>query len=152
MPKPIVFLFSFLLIAANSFGQEECLLVLRGKVVHEENNEPIEGAYVWLIDSEKGAVTDSQGNFRISKICQGEQTLKVQYLGHKDNLEKVNIKSNMSITIRLMAEDVQLEGVEIPFPIGLDGDPHTIPGLGTRDGLHGGGEIDHVQLPLQRER
>lgn len=113
MPKPIVLLFSFLLITANSFGQEECLLVLRGKVVHEENNEPIEGAYVWLTDSEKGAVTDFQGNFRISKICSGEQILKVQYLGHKDNLEKVNIQSNMSITIRLMAEDVQLEGVEI---------------------------------------
>ena len=89
------------------------MLILRGKVVHEENNEPIVGAFVWLIESETGAVTDTQGNFRIQKICQGEQNIRVQYLGHREYLEKISIQSNLNLTIRLVAEDMELEGVEI---------------------------------------
>lgn len=113
MSKSVTLILSFLIMAFNASGQESCELTIRGKVVHEENNEPIVGAYIWLIESEIGAVTDMQGNFRISKICPGNHTLRVQYLGHKEHLEKLNIKSNLNITIRLLAEDVQLEGVEI---------------------------------------
>ena len=46
----------------------------------------------------------------------------------------------------------ELEGVEIPFSVRLDGDPHTIPGLGARDGLHGGGEISNIHPPAQSRR
>lgn len=113
MFKFITLILSILLLAVNAFGQEACMLVLRGKVVHEENNEPIEGAYVWLIEAETGAVTDALGNFRIQKICPGEQTLRVQYLGHKEYIEKITLISNMNLTIRMSAEEVQLEGVEI---------------------------------------
>ena len=113
MFKFITLFLSILLLAVNAFGQEACMLVLRGKVVHEENNEPIEGAYVWLIEAETGAVTDALGNFRIQKICPGEQTLRVQYLGHKEYIEKITLISNMNLTIRMSAEEVQLEGVEI---------------------------------------
>ena len=113
MFKFITLFLSIILLAVNAFGQEACMLVLRGKVVHEENNEPIEGAYVWLIEAETGAVTDALGNFRIQKICPGEQTLRVQYLGHKEYIEKITLISNMNLTIRMSAEEVQLEGVEI---------------------------------------
>lgn len=113
MFKFITLFLSILLLAVNAFGQEACMLVLRGKVVHEENNEPIEGAYVWLIEAETGAVTDALGNFRIQKICPDEQTLRVQYLGHKEYIEKITLISNMNLTIRMSAEEVQLEGVEI---------------------------------------
>jgi iron complex outermembrane recepter protein len=113
MNKPIILLFFFILLAFNALGQEGCAWTIRGKVLHEENNEPIVGAYVWLIDSETGAVTDNQGNFRIQKICPGELTLRVQYMGHKEHLEKVNLTTNINLTIRMKAEDIQLEGVEI---------------------------------------
>jgi iron complex outermembrane receptor protein len=107
-----LFFFVFLL-AIQAFGQEPCTWTIRGKVVHAENNEPIIGAFVWLLESETGSATDNQGNFRIQKVCQGEYTIRVQYLGHKEHLEKVNIQSNTNLTIRLEAEDVQLDGVEI---------------------------------------
>jgi iron complex outermembrane receptor protein len=95
------------------WAQEDCKITLRGKVIHLENNEPIEGAFIWLLASEKGAVTDALGNFRIQNICPGENTIKVQYLGHKEYLEEISINSNSNLTIRLVAEDVDLEGVDI---------------------------------------
>jgi iron complex outermembrane recepter protein len=95
------------------WAQEDCTITLRGKVIHLENNEPIEGAFIWLVESEKGTVTDAMGNFRIQNICPGKNTLKVQYMGHKDYLEEISIKSNSNLTIRLAAEDIDLEGVDI---------------------------------------
>jgi iron complex outermembrane recepter protein len=95
------------------WAQEDCTITLRGKVIHLENNEPIEGAFIWLVESEKGTVTDAMGNFRIQNICPGKNTLKVQYMGHKDYHEEISIKSNSNLTIRLAAEDIDLEGVDI---------------------------------------
>jgi iron complex outermembrane recepter protein len=109
----IAFLFLFLHFNSSLKAQENCNLTIRGKIVHLENNEPIEGAFVWLIESEKGTVTDAQGNFRILNICRGANTLKVQYLGHKEYLEEISINSNTNLTIRLVAEDIDLEGVDI---------------------------------------
>jgi iron complex outermembrane receptor protein len=113
MIKQISLFLSIIFISTNAIGQDDCNLIVRGKVVHEENNEPIMGAYIWLLESETGAVTDNQGNFRIQKICPGEHTIRVQFLGHKEFVEKLNIKSNTNLTIRMLAEDVQLEGVDI---------------------------------------
>jgi iron complex outermembrane recepter protein len=113
MSKYITILFTFLITAFDSFGQEACQLTIRGKVVHEENNEPIVGALVWLTESEIGVASDFQGNFRLQKICPGEYTLRIQYMGHKDHIEKVYLQSNTNVTIRLTAEDVLLDGVEI---------------------------------------
>jgi iron complex outermembrane receptor protein len=106
----VIFYLTFIQLA---FAQQTCNLILRGKVVHLENNEPIEGAYIWLITEEKGAISDQQGNFRIQGICPGKVILKTQYLGHKEHLDTLEISANINYTIRLAAEDLRLEGVEI---------------------------------------
>lgn len=94
-------------------GQTACKFVLKGKVVHLENNEPIEGAFVRLVKNEKSAVTDAQGNFRIEGLCLLNDQLKIQYIGHMEHDEDINLQGNSSITVRLQAEDIDLEGVEI---------------------------------------
>jgi iron complex outermembrane receptor protein len=94
-------------------GQVECRLTLRGKVVHQENNEPIEGAVVWLIEHKKSAVTDSKGNFRIDDLCPKTDQIKIQYIGHREYTEAVDVGGGKNFTFRLQAEDINLEGVDI---------------------------------------
>ncbi|MFD2201110.1 TonB-dependent receptor [Shivajiella indica] len=94
-------------------AQEPCNLNIRGKIIHLENNEPIEGAFIWLVEAEKGSISDALGNFRIQNVCSGTITLKVQYMGHKEYLEQISLNSNTNLTIRLVAEDIDLEGVDI---------------------------------------
>lgn len=103
----------YIILNQLAFAQEQCNLILRGKVVHLENNEPIEGAYIWLVQEEKGAVSDQQGNFRISGLCARKIIIKTQYLGHKEYHDTLEINSNINLTIRLAAEDLKLEGVDI---------------------------------------
>lgn len=107
-PILLLFLLPFL-----TNGQVDCKYVLRGKVVHLENNEPIEGALVWLVEHEISAVTDVQGNFRIGGLCAKKDRVKIQYIGHQEHLEQIEINGNLSLTFRLQAEDIDLEGVDI---------------------------------------
>lgn len=94
-------------------AQDLCNHILRGKVVHLENNEPIEGAFIWIANQEKGTISDSQGNFRISGLCQERIIIKVQYIGHKEKIDTIDVISNLNITFRLAAEDLRLEGIDI---------------------------------------
>lgn len=53
---------------------QDCNLSIRGKIIHLENNEPIEAAYIWVIEAEEGAVSDQNGNFTVRNLAK-EHTL-----------------------------------------------------------------------------
>jgi iron complex outermembrane receptor protein len=104
----------FLLIGFTTYASKEnCILTIRGKILHEENNEPIEAAYIWIKELETGTASDINGNFRLNNLCPGNYELKISYLGHADVTERIEIKANANFTFRLHAEDINLEGVEI---------------------------------------
>ncbi|WP_245531077.1 TonB-dependent receptor [Belliella baltica] len=111
--KYILLLYFLLLGQIVNAQEKSCILTIRGKISHEENNEPIEAAYVWIMELGTGAISDLNGNFRINDICPGTYKLKISYLGHADIIEKIEIKANSNFTFRLHAEDINLEGVEI---------------------------------------
>lgn len=93
---------------------QDCSNVIRGKLVHLEDNEPILGAYVWIHESRTGAVTDENGNFIIKDLCPGDYRLTIQYLGHEDIEEVISLNSaNFSKTFRMKESSVTLSGVEV---------------------------------------
>jgi len=97
----------------KAFSQENCAFVLRGKVLHHENNEPIENAYIWIDELGRGTISDDKGNFRLDQLCLGTYSIKVTYLGHEEEVKRVDLGRNTSVTFRMIAEDVVLQGVEI---------------------------------------
>ncbi|MDF2158082.1 TonB-dependent receptor [Algoriphagus sp. CAU 1675] len=109
-------LFGFILalsIAHTSLGQD-CNLSIRGKVIHLENNQPIYSAYIWLEEINSGTLTDENGNFQLKGLCPGQYTLKIQYLGHKEIIESINLSSSpFNKTYRMEEESLELSGVEI---------------------------------------
>jgi len=112
----IIFALLFLLIFHSSFAQEvkECNLVLRGKIVHAEHQEPIEGATIYIHELKTGVLSDIRGNFRMINLCYGQTyTLTIQYLGHITRTEEVVLTGNTSLTYRLIEEDIVIEGVEV---------------------------------------
>ncbi|WPR76693.1 TonB-dependent receptor [Algoriphagus sp. NG3] len=93
---------------------QECSLSIRGKVIHLENNEPIEAAYVWIIEAGEGAVSDQNGNFTVKNLCKGTYTITIQYLGHKSIKDTVTLTaSNFTKTYRLEDEGMSLTGVDV---------------------------------------
>ncbi len=107
-------LLSVLLLLTLSTEAQECSLSIRGKVIHLENNEPIEAAYVWIIEAGEGAVSDQNGNFTVKNLCKGTYTITIQYLGHKSIKDTVTLTaSNFTKTYRLEDEGMSLTGVDV---------------------------------------
>lgn len=99
--------------AQLSFGQK-CDLSIRGKIIHLENNEPILGAYVWITESNTGAASDENGNFFIKDLCPGIYNMTIQYLGHKEIKERIDLSEGaLNKTFRMEDVSMELSGVEI---------------------------------------
>ncbi|HCD89367.1 MAG TPA: TonB-dependent receptor, partial [Algoriphagus sp.] len=65
-------------------------------------------------ETKQGVVTDLDGNFLIRNLCQGAFNLKIQFLGHKEIQEKIDLASNsFNKTFRMEEESFALSGVEI---------------------------------------
>lgn len=107
-------LLTLILLLGFKIQAQDCSLSIRGKIIHLENNEPIEAAYVWVIEAEEGAVSDQNGNFTIKNLCRGNYTVTIQYLGHKTITDSIKLESTtFSKTYRLEEEAVGLQGVEV---------------------------------------
>ncbi|PZX53880.1 iron complex outermembrane receptor protein [Algoriphagus ratkowskyi] len=93
---------------------QDCNLSIRGKIIHLENNEPIEAAYIWVIEAEEGAVSDQNGNFTVRNLCKGTYTVTIQYLGHKGIKDTILLESGtFTKTYRLEEEALGLQSVEV---------------------------------------
>jgi hypothetical protein len=55
---------------------------IKGKVYDEETREPLIGANVILLNTQKGAATDRNGDFIISDIPAGNYNVAFQYIGY----------------------------------------------------------------------
>ena len=104
----------FILTLGLDIQAQNCNLSIRGKIIHLENNEPIEAAYVWVKEAGEGAVSDQNGNFTVKNLCSGTYTITIQYLGHKTVTDTLKVENNsLSKTFRLEEEAVGLQGVEV---------------------------------------
>ena len=70
---------SQLLVAGVAFAQSQ----FTGKVVSQDDGEPVIGASVRVAGTSVGTVTDADGNFSLS-VPAGQKELKVSYIGMDD--------------------------------------------------------------------
>ncbi|MBD1260144.1 TonB-dependent receptor [Maribacter polysiphoniae] len=75
--KKIIFAVIGLLIGTISFAQTE----ITGNVT-DSSGEPIPGANIILVGSTSGTTSDFDGNFSFNTDAEGEQTIRISYLGY----------------------------------------------------------------------
>ncbi|MEM6526534.1 MAG: TonB-dependent receptor [Bacteroidota bacterium] len=72
-----------LVVAGRLFAQTDCENKLAGKVLDINTKEPLPFATVKVLGSDKGVVSDGEGNFILTNICSDEIDLEAQFLGYK---------------------------------------------------------------------
>lgn len=79
------------------------------------NSEPIEFANIFLVEAERGAISNSNGDFIIQKVRPGTYTLRVSYVGFKPFEKRVTAiyGENISLEIDLELQDVRAEEVVV---------------------------------------
>lgn len=67
-------------LAAQAPGAPEAMVV--GRVADAATDEPVAGALVVVEGHERGALTDSQGSYRLAGVPAGPQVLRAERIGY----------------------------------------------------------------------
>ena len=93
LQKPLVFLFLLCLFPLGAMAQS----IVKG-TVNDENGEPVIGATVKVKETQKGTITDFDGNYSIEAASNA--TLVFSYVGYVTQEVKVGGKSTLNITMK----------------------------------------------------
>ena len=93
LQKPLVFLFLLCLFPLGAMAQS----IVKG-TVNDENGEPVIGATVKVKETQKGTITDFDGNYSIEAASNA--TLVFSYVGYVTQEVKVGGKSTLDITMK----------------------------------------------------
>jgi TonB-linked SusC/RagA family outer membrane protein len=107
MKKILLLCFSFVFMAYFALGQER---VISGKVTAAEDGTPLPGVNVVLKGTTNGAVTDSEGTYKLSIPSSGG-TLVFSFIGLKTSEEEIG--ERVVIDVAMAADVSQLEEVVV---------------------------------------
>lgn len=84
-----------------------------GTVVSANNQQPLEAAQVLVVGTGLGTLTDADGNFRITEVPAGEQSIQVQLVGYGQTTESVEVSAGQSTQVDFQLEQSAIELGEI---------------------------------------
>lgn len=88
-------------------------LTFKGYVVGGENKERLPGAYIYLGEKKIAiTTTNSEGEFLISKLSEGEVRISVSYTGYQNFSEIFDVKNDSSF-VEINLQSIQLEEVVV---------------------------------------
>jgi iron complex outermembrane recepter protein len=106
-----LFIFVFVLggfLSASS--QTPCVHSLMGKILDEER-KALTGATVYIVEVNRGKVSDLSGSFDFTTLCTGEYTLEIKFVGYHSKRINVVIRKSESIEIQLIPEEKLLNEI-----------------------------------------
>ncbi len=95
-----------------SRGQKDCSMAVMGKIL-DENNQPLPGATIVIIQNKTGKVSDVTGTFQFDKLCPGNYTLEIKFLGYITQQVKINTKKQDPVFVNLQPEEKILKEVVV---------------------------------------
>ncbi len=102
----------FLLLTVSSlslFAQNS----LSGKITHADNGEPVVGATVFVAELKVGTTTDANGEYRLNKIPKGTYDVRVGFVGHTTQTEKINVEGDVQRNFSMVNASNALEEVVV---------------------------------------
>lgn len=86
---------------------------IRGHVIDKESKTPLPGANIVLLNVEPltGTVTDNDGNFRLTKVPVGRQSIQVSYVGYKPAVfQSIIVNSVKEVVLEVELEENVIMG------------------------------------------
>ena len=77
-----------------------------GLVLEQGTNEPLAGASVFIEELEKGASSNTEGQYSINNIPAGTYTLVTRFLGFKTNTQTIQVQSGVNLVDITLEVDV----------------------------------------------
>ncbi|MBB6328365.1 iron complex outermembrane receptor protein [Algoriphagus iocasae] len=106
--RKIILLAMSMVCSVLSFAQNG---LIKGRIVDELDNSPVIGANIVVVDSNKGVISDNQGEFTIP--CSGSVRLKITHVGYRTLTKTFDCSTSEILEIQLKSNDQELEKVEV---------------------------------------
>ncbi|TDB65826.1 TonB-dependent receptor [Arundinibacter roseus] len=74
--------------------------VLRGKVIDEATQQPIQGVSVMILESKKGTITDQNGEYSIT-LPLGDYTIRFSAISHYNLARNIELTDNLTLNISM---------------------------------------------------
>lgn len=105
----------FLFTPALILSQATSGITIKGSVIDEKTNEPLDNANVFLENTTMGARTKKDGSFLIHNIPYGSYTLIVSYIGYEAQTKKISFYKDTVISYKLQLSpyEIKLKEVDI---------------------------------------
>lgn len=104
---PLKFLIVFIMITSlNLFAQGS----LKGVVTDSLSGETLVGANIFIVGTALGSASDIQGEFRINNVPEGNQRLRVSYIGYKSKTFNITIQQEKSLELNVSLVPDVIEG------------------------------------------
>lgn len=119
-----------------------------GTVV-DENNDPLIGASVMVKGSATGAITDINGNYKITDIQNGDQTLEISYVGYETKNVGVTVNGDTQVNTASLASGSLLGEVVVTGVMDIVRDRRTPVAVSTitaREIQAKGGNVEFPEL------
>jgi iron complex outermembrane recepter protein len=95
MKKYFPILWLALFFGATHWALAQTQFTFSGRVLHQEDQEPLIGATVYLPQLRLGASTDVNGEYRIARLPAGTYTVQVSYVSHRTLLATVAVTADV---------------------------------------------------------
>lgn len=108
-------LFIFLLFLFGGTSAHGTEATITGTITDRADGTPLFGANARIIDTNEGAISDTNGRFSFRTSQTGEQVLEVSYIGYKSKQISISLapRAALELTIELERDAVELEDIVI---------------------------------------
>ena len=93
MLHKLVFILTLSLLSSYSYGQD-CNLKIAGNLLDKHDNSALDYATLYIVETETGTTSDSNGYFEINNLCAGKYTFIIEHLGCTPDTVNINIAKN----------------------------------------------------------
>jgi len=92
---------------------------IRGTVTDAQTQEPLYGANVLLLDTERGASTDDRGNYSIENIPVGAYRIRITFIGYNTSVKTdIMVKSSSPVFVNAELEPDIIAGEAVTVTAG----------------------------------
>jgi hypothetical protein len=89
---------------------------IRGQVTDAQSNYPLVGAVIVVVNSNplQGTTTDENGNFRLEKVAQGRQAIKISMLGYEERIiPNVLLTAGKELTLNIGLQERLVSSADV---------------------------------------
>lgn len=116
MNMRLVFALFFLLLTISKSNANEQVGTISGRIVSKMTKQPLPGVTVRVLNTQLGAISQSNGNFRIENVPIGNQQIQFTSIGYETYVQSdVTVGSGRAVflEIELTEKIIELQGAEV---------------------------------------